>query len=149
MRILESNTKAGPKRDDGKKIKLNKMCEDTSSFPLLLDPKEYNPDTVDLKSDEEARDYWFECFNGLIKKFSVQAALSQRNDPTANDRASNFYEDYINKIDKLKTREEYVLFVYHFILSVVFSFTIIMQIKPISWICKTVKINKQFWHLNA
>lgn len=96
------------------------MCEKTStSFPLLLEPKEYNPDTVDLKSDKEAREYWFECFNGLIKKFSVQAAWSQRNDPTANDRASNFYEDYINKIDKLKTREEYVffVFVYHFILS--------------------------------
>lgn len=57
------------------------MCE------LLLDPKTYNPDTLDLNEDNEARDYWIECFMELAKKFSVHAARSEPDDPTANGRA--------------------------------------------------------------
>lgn len=82
------------------------MSESNNQFPLLYDPDEYDPDTVNLKKDHEAKEYWFKCFDQLIKKFSVQAAWSQRNDPTANDRAASFYQDYISRIDKLKNNEE-------------------------------------------
>lgn len=54
---------------------------------LLMDPNEYNPDTLDLNSDLEAREYWLECFANMIKKFSNQAAHSERNDPSAAARA--------------------------------------------------------------
>lgn len=84
------------------------MCDSFTEFPLLSDPKQYDPDTIfsNLKEDQEAKEYWLKCFDTLIKKFSVQAALSQRDDPTADDRAASFYQDYISRIDKLKTDEE-------------------------------------------
>lgn len=44
---------------------------------LLLDPSTYIPDTLNLNADEEARQYWFNCFGQLIKKFSEQAARSE------------------------------------------------------------------------
>lgn len=54
---------------------------------LLIDPNTYNPDTLDLNSDLEAREYWLECFANMIKKFSAQAARSEKDDPTAAARA--------------------------------------------------------------
>lgn len=81
------------------------MCEN-KICPLLLDSSEYNPDTLDLKQDTEAREYWLECFNQLVKKFSVQAAWSQRDDSSAEERALNFRNDYTEYIEKLKNKEE-------------------------------------------
>lgn len=63
------------------------MSDDNKVCSLLLDPNTYNPDTLDLNTDDEAREYWFECFAQLIKKFSTQAARSSQHDPTANARA--------------------------------------------------------------
>lgn len=54
---------------------------------LLLDAHTYDPDTLDLNEDDEARDYWIDCFQQLAKKFAVQAARSEQNDPTAKERA--------------------------------------------------------------
>lgn len=55
---------------------------------LLLDPNTYIPDTLNLNADEEARQYWFNCFGQLIKKFSEQAARSEHfRDPEADARA--------------------------------------------------------------
>lgn len=59
----------------------SKMCA------LLLDPQKYNPDTLDLNQDEEARDYWIDCFLQVAKKFAVKAAKSELDDPTASGRA--------------------------------------------------------------
>lgn len=55
--------------------------------PLLLDPLKYTPDTLDLNKDEEARDYWIDCFLQVAKKFAVKAANSGADDPTASERA--------------------------------------------------------------
>lgn len=63
------------------------MSDDRKVCPLLLDPNTYNPDTLDLNTDDDAREYWFECFTQLIKKFSAQAARSEDHDPTASARA--------------------------------------------------------------
>lgn len=55
---------------------------------LLLDPTTYTPDTLNLNADEEARQYWFNCFGQLIKKFSEQAARSGNyEDSDADERA--------------------------------------------------------------
>lgn len=53
------------------------MSENGHVCSLLLDPSSYTPDTLDLNQDEEARQYWFECFGQLITKFSEQAARSE------------------------------------------------------------------------
>lgn len=66
------------------------MCEENNSCGLLYDSRTYNPDTFDLQKDKEAFDYWFLCFKDLVNKFAIQAALSQKNDPTAEKRAQDF-----------------------------------------------------------
>lgn len=60
---------------------------DSKVCALLLDPQTYVPDTLDLNEDDEARHYWIDCFQQLAKKFAVQAARSEQNDPTAKERA--------------------------------------------------------------
>lgn len=66
-----------------------KMSDNNKSqvCALIMDPSTYNPDTLDLNSDLEAREYWLECFANMIKKFSAQAARSEKDDPTAANRA--------------------------------------------------------------
>lgn len=66
------------------------MNENYKMCTLLLDPLTYNPDTLDLNKDDEAREYWFECLAKLFKKFSIQAARSDRNDKTADARAQKY-----------------------------------------------------------
>lgn len=39
--------------------------------PLLKEPVDYVPDTVDLTQDASARDYWLICFEEAIDKVTV------------------------------------------------------------------------------
>ena len=45
--------------------------------PLLMDPASYNPDTVDLTRDPDARSYWLQCFEESLSKFAQRAVESQ------------------------------------------------------------------------
>lgn len=63
---------------------------DRKMSTLLLDPLKYNPDTLDLSQDEEARDYWIDCFLQVAKTFSAKAAKSAMDDPTASGRAQRW-----------------------------------------------------------
>lgn len=69
---------------------------------LLLDPVQYNPDTLDLNADDEAREYWIDCFLQVAKKFSQKAAKSDVDDPTANGRAQQYLSDYNKLISTFK-----------------------------------------------
>lgn len=75
--------------------------------PLIFDA--YNPDTLDLHTDHEAREYWFECIGDLVQKFAVQAHHSQRDDPTAKERAQLYQNEFKNVLSTLsKTENRYV-----------------------------------------
>lgn len=71
---------------------------DKSVCPLLDNPHQYIPDTLNLNEDTEAKSYWFDCFVGMVKKFAQQAERSQENDPTAATRAQLFQNDYLQKL---------------------------------------------------
>lgn len=71
--------------------------------PLIFDA--YNPDTLDLHTDREAREYWFECISDLVRKFAVQAQHSQRNDPTAKERAQLYQNEFNNVLSTLSKAE--------------------------------------------
>ncbi|XP_055531557.1 4'-phosphopantetheine phosphatase [Wyeomyia smithii] len=71
-------------------------------FNLLQDYDGYNPDTLNLLQDSEAKDYWFQCFIRLVWKFEQQAAKSQSSDPTAVDRAAQFRKHYLEQLEQLK-----------------------------------------------
>ena len=42
-----------------------------------MDPDSYNPDTVDLTRDPDARSYWLQCFEESLGKFAQRAVESQ------------------------------------------------------------------------
>uniref|UniRef100_A0A0A9YJQ4 4'-phosphopantetheine phosphatase n=3 Tax=Lygus hesperus TaxID=30085 RepID=A0A0A9YJQ4_LYGHE len=70
--------------------------------PLLSDPAQYIPDTVDLNADHEARTYWLDCFESTIDKFVDAAVASQADDETAVERATHFKEKYIKRLQHLR-----------------------------------------------
>ncbi|XP_055626983.1 4'-phosphopantetheine phosphatase [Toxorhynchites rutilus septentrionalis] len=76
-------------------------------FHLLQDFQSYNPDTLDLSQDAEAKDYWFQCFNRLVLKFEQQAAKSQGSDPTAFNRAAQFREHFVNQLKILQQQNSH------------------------------------------
>lgn len=78
--------------------------EKTTSY--LYNPLNYNPDTLDLIKDTDARSYWFDCFKNLASKFATQAAKSEWEDPTSINRAKEFENNYIDILNTLKTDTE-------------------------------------------
>ena len=56
-------------------LELDRFAKPLVSCPLLRDVIHYNPDTVDLTQDEEARHYWLQCFEDAIDQ--VSAVLTQ------------------------------------------------------------------------
>ncbi|KAJ9573501.1 hypothetical protein L9F63_009065, partial [Diploptera punctata] len=70
--------------------------------PLLLDPANYVPDTVDLTQDTEAREYWLQLFEEILDKFAVRAIQSQPHSDTAKERAQKFKEKSISRLHYLK-----------------------------------------------
>lgn len=70
--------------------------------PLLADPATYIPDTLDLRTDSDARAYWINCLCDLSKKFASQAAKSQSQDETAQGRSSQYVKTYINELQKIE-----------------------------------------------
>jgi len=49
-------------------LELDRFAKPLVSCPLLLDSAGYFPDTVDLTKDEEAREYWLNCFEEATEK---------------------------------------------------------------------------------
>ncbi|XP_065215107.1 4'-phosphopantetheine phosphatase [Planococcus citri] len=70
--------------------------------PLLKNPADYVPDTVDLNSDQEAREYWLKCFEEKIDTFVRCAIASQPENSTAQERAEMFKDKYITRLHHLK-----------------------------------------------
>lgn len=77
---------------------------------LIFDADAYNPDTLDLHTDQEAREYWFKCIGDLVQKsIAVQAEHSQRDDPTAKERAQLYQNEFNNVLSTLsKTENRFV-----------------------------------------
>lgn len=70
------------------------------SCTLLQDAANYQPDTLDLNTDAKAAAYWFPCFRELVGKFAKQAANSQLDDDTAEQRAAQFQAAYLCQLDE-------------------------------------------------
>jgi hypothetical protein len=52
-------------------LELDRFAKPLVNCPLLLDSAGYLPDTVDLTQDEEAREYWLQCFEDATGKVRV------------------------------------------------------------------------------
>lgn len=63
------------------RLEVDKL-EPVGFFPLLQSSFDYLPDTIDLSTDNEARDYWLNCFR--CKKFCISSFLVRlRHSPAA------------------------------------------------------------------
>ena len=70
--------------------------------PLLSDPFTYNPDTVDLTRDSDARSYWLKCFEDSLDKFAERAVDNSEHCQDAPERAEKFKEQYLNRLKSLQ-----------------------------------------------
>ncbi len=71
--------------------------------PLLRDPESYNADTVDLTRDNDAREYWLQCLEDSLPKFTERAVKSQREQPDVERRAARFSSQFLSRLHRLKT----------------------------------------------
>lgn len=76
--------------------------DDSRLCPLLRDPAAYNPDTLDLIEDMEAREFWLDCFENLINKYVSYALQSDSEDSTVETRAQRFRKCYVEAIGKIR-----------------------------------------------
>lgn len=68
---------------------------------ILLEPDKYNPDTLDLLVDEEAREYWLNTCEKLTEKY-VNFALLNNEDPTVEIRALKFKTCYVEALKEIR-----------------------------------------------
>ncbi|XP_077293741.1 4'-phosphopantetheine phosphatase isoform X2 [Arctopsyche grandis] len=88
--------------DYSKTILNTKNMDDSRLCPLLRDPAAYNPDTLDLIKDTEAREFWLDCFENLINKYVSYALQSDSEDSTVETRAQRFRKCYVEAIGKIR-----------------------------------------------
>jgi hypothetical protein len=104
-------------------FELNQEDIQLATCPLISDHANYVPDLFDLTKDEDARNYWLDCFEKtvqtvfmvlvfglwfnkiifLFKKYEKQCMKSQFVEETCKKRASEFKESFLNKLKHLKT----------------------------------------------
>lgn len=68
---------------------------------VLFQPEKYNPDTLDLLADEEAREYWLDTCEKLVEKY-VKYALANTEDPTVEIRALKFKTCYVEALKEIR-----------------------------------------------
>lgn len=83
-------------------LEMDRLESPLAFCPLLANPADYIPDTVDLNADKEAREYWLKCFEESLDKFVEKAIASQPQNPTAEERAKQFREKYVTRLHQLQ-----------------------------------------------
>lgn len=85
-----------------KTLELNFKLIIMAICPLLFDYTTYNPDTVDLNSDLEAKNFWFNCFRDkLIYKISEQALKAN-----SKESVEKFKQEYLMKLEELQNQNK-------------------------------------------
>ena len=73
-----------------------------SICPLLRDPHQYLPDTIDLTSNAEQRNYWLPCLENLVRKFVDKASVLNPQKPNATEKAEHCFQLFHNLVESLK-----------------------------------------------
>lgn len=75
----------------------------TGLCPLLLNPNLYQPDSVNLSTDVEARNYWLSCLEAIGQQFVSKANYLHSSDGSALSRAEKSRDDFNKVLSKLKS----------------------------------------------
>lgn len=70
--------------------------------PLLKNPETYNPDTIDLVNNVDARNYWLLCLDKMVEKFISKANHLYPDNPSALERAQLCYQKFHSLVDQLR-----------------------------------------------
>lgn len=73
--------------------------------PLLKNPKQYNPDTIDLLNNAQERNYWLPCLDRMIKNFVSKAPALNPEDLHAADKAESSYKKFHELILQIQNNQ--------------------------------------------
>lgn len=76
--------------------------------PLLRNPENYNPDTLDLVDNLHARGYWLSCLEQMVKKFVNKAQYLNPQDPRATEKAEICYQEFHNLVEQVTVDPSYL-----------------------------------------
>jgi len=85
-------------------LEIDRFDSQLSFCPLIEDPADYFPDTVDLTRDDAARTYWLQCFTESLPKFTDRAIASQANAPDVDLRAEKFREKFLSRLQMMDSQ---------------------------------------------
>lgn len=75
--------------------------------PLLKNADLYNPDTVDLFTNDVERNYWLQRLEQLVKKFVQQADRLNPDNPLATEKANECYKKFHQLVEELRVDPSY------------------------------------------
>ena len=73
-----------------------------TTLPLLADPSNYQPNTVDLVGDPAARRYWLDVFANHLPSLCRHCLASEGDTPATRDRAARMAATFGGQIDRLR-----------------------------------------------
>lgn len=79
----------------------NKISHKQGICPLLKEPDNYNPDTIDLMNNIKERNYWLPCLQQLVKKFVSRAGGLNPDYPQATEKAELCYQKFAALVEQL------------------------------------------------
>eukprot|EP00088_Acartia_fossae_P030687 TRINITY_DN3168_c0_g1_i2.p1 TRINITY_DN3168_c0_g1~~TRINITY_DN3168_c0_g1_i2.p1 ORF type:complete len:628 (-),score=114.81 TRINITY_DN3168_c0_g1_i2:357-2132(-) len=85
-------------------LEIDRFDSQLGCCPLLENADAYIPDSVDLTHDHDARDYWLQCFQDSLPKFTDRAIDSQASATDVNERADKFKEKFSTRLHMLKAK---------------------------------------------
>ncbi|XP_022910990.1 4'-phosphopantetheine phosphatase [Onthophagus taurus] len=74
--------------------------------PLLQEPEEYLPDTIDLRNNPKERDYWLPCLERMVRKFVDKASILNPHKPQAKEEAEHCFRIFQEMIKRLNNNPE-------------------------------------------
>jgi uncharacterized protein with ATP-grasp and redox domains len=82
------------------------MTTRLTTLPLLADPANYHPNTVDMTGDLEAREYWLNVFADHLPSMVRHAIRSEGNTPEARARIERMAEVFSGQIERMRAEPE-------------------------------------------
>ena len=77
-----------------------------TTLPLLADPADYQPNTVDMTSDADARRYWLDVFANHLPSLVRHAVTSEGDSPDARARIERMAEVFAGQIERMRKEPE-------------------------------------------
>ena len=78
------------------------LTKDDCFSRFVIPWKGYNPDTVDLTHDHTAREYWLQCLQDSLPKFTDRAIKSQEQSHNVHKRAEKFKEQFLTRLNQFQ-----------------------------------------------